>query len=74
MSNDSDHREARIVELEVRYTLQQDLLEQLSQALWEQQRLLDKLAARVEELEHRLTDSGEPEIVRTPEDYVPPHY
>ena len=74
MSNDSDHREARIVELEVRYTLQQDLLEQLSQALWEQQRLLDKLAARVEELEHRLTDSSEPETVRTPEDDVPPHY
>jgi SlyX protein len=74
MKDDSDPRDERIVELEVRFTLQQDLLQQLSDALWEQQRVLDRLSAKVKQLEQRASSADEPEAPRSPEDDVPPHY
>jgi SlyX protein len=64
--------EGRLVELELRYTEQQGLLEELSGVLAEQQKLLDALRAEVMLLRRKLeaepgvTDAGPPER--------PPHY
>ncbi len=74
MKDESDPRDERIVELEVRFTLQQDMLQELSDALWEQQRVLDRLTAKVKMLEQRAAQTSEPEAPRNPEDDVPPHY
>ncbi len=60
----------RLVDLEVRYTLQQDQLEQLSQVIWEQQRVIERLRSRLEALEGRDSQDG----ATGPVDEVPPHY
>ncbi|PTL74907.1 hypothetical protein DAT35_57845, partial [Vitiosangium sp. GDMCC 1.1324] len=45
-----DRNELRIVELELRYMQQQELLQELSEVLYEQQRELSALRAEVEAL------------------------
>lgn len=64
---------SRLAELEARYTLHQDLLDELSDVIWRQQRELDQLAARAAALEKRLATqlAGD---VPPPDDEVPPHY
>lgn len=66
--------EARLVELEVRYTHQERALEELSDVVYRQQQLIDTLERRVKALEKRLVDLGEPVPARDPKDEVPPHY
>jgi SlyX protein len=62
-------RDARLVELEVKFTHQQALLDELSGVLFAQQTFIDKLEARVKDLERRLADLGEPIPTEKP-----PHY
>ncbi len=61
----------RLVDLEVRYTHQQDVLDKLSDAVFEQQKVIDALSARVKALEERVTHLLED---RGPADQPPPHY
>jgi SlyX protein len=61
--------EAKITDLEVRYTHQQRLLDELSSVVYEQSRTIAKLEARVGDLEKRLRGVEEP-IGNEP----PPHY
>ncbi len=63
---------ARVTELEARYTLQADLLQKLSDVLWEQQKTIDLLTARITRLEERLKSLGEAETAD--DDDPPPHY
>lgn len=72
--DDTDGLEARITELETRYTLQQDTLEQLSDVVWRQQQTIETLMKRIEALEARLrtvTESMEESAI---DDGPPPHY
>jgi SlyX protein len=64
---------ARIVDLEVRYSHQQVELNELSEVVYRQQRVVDHLNRRIQALEKKLADAddGGP---RNPEDEVPPHY
>lgn len=64
-----DARDERIVELEVRFTHQQALLDELSSVLFAQQSTIDRLEGRVRDLERRIADLGEPIHVEKP-----PHY
>lgn len=64
----------RLDELEARYTLQQDQIEQLSQVVWEQQRSLDALVAEVRRLRERLQGLGGSSPLTGAEDEKPPHY
>ncbi len=64
--------ESRIVELELRYMQQQELLQQLSDALYTQQRELDALRAEVGQLKKKLQD--EPGLVDARQHEKPPHY
>jgi SlyX protein len=64
--------ESRIVELELRYMQQQELLQQLNEVMYAQQRELDALRAEVESLKKKL--EGEPGLVDARQQERPPHY
>jgi SlyX protein len=74
VSAELSRAEARILELEVRYTHQNQTLEHLSDVIYRQQQLIDKLTERVRVLEDKAGGAGVPEAPRTLEDDVPPHY
>ncbi|MBK6513199.1 MAG: SlyX family protein [Polyangiaceae bacterium] len=59
----------RLTDLEIRYTHQERLVEDLSRVVHEQRALIDRLDGRVKELERRLFTLEDP----TPNE-VPPHY
>jgi SlyX protein len=61
--------EERLTELEIRYTHQQDMIEQLSDLVARQGRLLDALRAEIDRL-RRQAEADEP----TPPNERPPHY
>lgn len=60
---------ARLVDLEIRYTHQARLLEELSQELFEQRRLIEQLEKRLDASEKRVAPQGE-DFPNEP----PPHY
>lgn len=64
--------EKRLTELEIRYTHQEGLLAELSTVLFEQQRTIARIEARLRELEARVTESGD-SMEPVPND-PPPHY
>lgn len=64
--------ESRIVELELRYMQQQDLLQELNDVLYAQRRELDALKAEVDLLKKKL--EGEPGLVDAQRQEKPPHY
>ena len=62
-----DALEARITELEIRYTHQEALLQTLSDLIREQQTIIDALARQLRALEGRFEDEAPPHE-------RPPHY
>jgi SlyX protein len=64
--------ESRIVELELRYMQQSELLQELSDVLYAQQQELGALRAEVEHLKRKL--EGEPGLVDAKQQERPPHY
>lgn len=64
--------DARLAELELKFTEQAQLLEELSQVIYRQQQQLDALAAEVAHLGKRL--EAEPGLVDATRDDKPPHY
>jgi SlyX protein len=64
--------EARVVELELRYTEQQALLEDLSGVVADQQKTIDRLIAELRLLKKKL--EGEPGVTDSGPVERPPHY
>lgn len=64
--------DTRLIELEVRYTQQQELLQQLSDVVYAQQRSLEALQAELGLLRRKL-GALEPGLTEGPPD-KPPHY
>lgn len=64
--------ENRLVELELRYMEQQNLLHELSGVLYQQQKQLDALWAEVNLLKKKT--AGEPGLVDQTQLERPPHY
>jgi SlyX protein len=64
--------ESRIVELELRYMQQQELLQELSEVLYAQRRELDGLKSELELVKKKL--EGEPGLVDARQQEKPPHY
>ncbi|WP_224369193.1 SlyX family protein [Hyalangium versicolor] len=64
--------ESRLIELELRYMQQSELLQQLSDVLYAQQQTLDALRAEVELLKRKL--EGDPGLVDAKQQERPPHY
>jgi SlyX protein len=64
--------EARLIELELRYMQQAELLQQLSDVLYAQQQELNALRVEVDHLKRKL--EGEPGLVDAKQQERPPHY
>ena len=64
--------ESRIVELELRYMQQQELLQELSEVLYAQRQELDALRAELELVKKKV--EGEPGLVDARQQEKPPHY
>ena len=64
--------ESRFMELELRYMQQAELLQQLSDVLYTQQKALDALKSEVDLLKRKL--EGDPGLVDARQQERPPHY
>lgn len=71
-SDDAQQNDARLNELEIRFTQQQELLQELSEVLYAQQRELDALRLEVGGLKKKL--EGDPGLVDARQQERPPHY
>ncbi len=65
----TDTTDARIVELEIRYTQQEHVIDQLSEVLRDQQRQIDRLTRAIEDLQAPQGSEGD-----APANDPPPHY
>lgn len=63
-----------LIDLEIRFTHQQDHLEQLDRVIYQQQQQIDRLLEKIELLEKRLKTIGDSNILTAGEDVPPPHY
>ena len=70
--SDREELAARLAEIETRFTLQQDVIDKLSEVAWKLQKELDALALRVKELEAKRVTGEGGEV--DPIDEPPPHY
>lgn len=69
----SDTTEKRLMELEIKASFSEDLLEQLNQTIYRQQREIDALAREIGQLKLQAQQSGGA-APRSPADDLPPHY
>lgn len=66
--------EDRIAELEMKLTFQDNLLEELNQALVEQQFVIDKMQIQLRYLANKLKDMQLSNVASRAEETPPPHY
>jgi SlyX protein len=65
--------EARVIELEIKTSFNEDLLEQLNQTVFRQQEQIDALIRELREL-RRQNPEGGAGAPRSARDELPPHY
>ena len=70
----SKNLEPRIAELEMKFTFQETIIEELNQALIEQQFLIDKMQVQLRYLVNKLKDVQPSNIATQAEETPPPHY
>ena len=70
----SKNLEPRIAELEMKLTFQETIIEELNQALIEQQFLIDKMQVLLRYLVNKLKDVQPSNIATQAEETPPPHY
>ena len=70
----SKNLEPRIAELEMKLTVQETIIEELNQALIEQQFLIDKMQVQLRYLVNKLKDVQPSNIATQAEETPPPHY
>ena len=70
----SKNLEPRIAELEMKLTFQETIIEELNQALIEQQFLIDKMQIQLRYLVNKLKDVQPSNIATQAEETPPPHY
>jgi protein slyX homolog len=70
----SKNLEPRIAELEMKLTFQETIIEELNQALIEQQFLIDKMQVQLRYLVNKLKDVQSSNIATQAEETPPPHY
>jgi SlyX protein len=63
----------RLMELEIKAAYAEDLLDQLNQTIYEQQKQIDLLLREVAELRRQLPEASSP-LLRSLRDELPPHY
>ena len=70
----SKNLEPRIAELEMKLTFQETIIEELNQALIEQQFLIDKMQVQLRYLVNKLKDVQPSNLATQAEEPPPPHY
>ena len=70
----SKNLEPLIAELEMKLTFQETIIEELNQALIEQQFLIDKMQVQLRYLVNKLKDVQPSNIATQAEETPPPHY
>lgn len=66
--------EQRLAELEMKLTFQDNLLEELNQALVEQQFIIDKMQLQLRYMAEKLKDMQPSNVASRAEETPPPHY
>jgi len=66
--------EARLVNIETKITFQEDLIEALNKAVYQQQKKLDRLEAVCESLVRHIESLAEARNEEMPANERPPHY
>lgn len=66
--------EQRLAELEMKLTFQDNLLEELNQALIEQQFVIDKMQLQLRYVAEKLKDMQPSNVASRAEETPPPHY
>jgi SlyX protein len=66
--------ESRIVDLEIRVTHQEAALQQLSDVLVQQQKLIDRLTGEVDALKEQMRAQAAFPVAPASEETPPPHY
>lgn len=70
----ADELQARVTELELRYSEQEDTIQQLSSEVFDLQQRVDILVKQLRDLKQRVPPEPEAGPPRTLEDEKPPHY
>jgi SlyX protein len=65
--------EQRLMDLEIKASFTEDLVEQLNQTIFRQQQQLDAVIRQVSQLQQQVPDGG-PGAFRSLRDELPPHY
>ncbi len=74
MTPDEQMTEARLIDIEIKITRQEDLLESLNQVVYQQQKKIDKLEALCAVLSRHAQDAPGSEGERNAAQDKPPHY
>lgn len=66
--------EDRLIDIEVKLSRQEDMVETLNQTVYRQQKKIDELEALCSALARRVKDMAGTDTERNPADERPPHY
>lgn len=66
--------QARVMELEIKASYTEDLLEQLNMTIYRQQQQIDRLIDELRDLRRRVPEGAAPGGAATLRDELPPHY
>ena len=70
----SDILEQKIIDLEIRLTHQEDHILSLDKIIYEQDKLLNRLLEKVKQMDEKLKNTSENNILSSEEETPPPHY
>jgi SlyX protein len=68
-----DETDRRLIELEIKASYAEDLLDQLNATIYRQQQQIDRLLHELVDLRHQLPEPGAG-APRNPRNELPPHY
>ena len=64
----------KLIDLEIRFTHQENHIEELDKVIYQQQKTIDSITERLSELERRLKTATENNILSQSDETPPPHY
>ena len=74
VTTDTPAMESRIIDLEIRLTHQEAMLQELNDVIIHQQKMIDSLNAEVGKLKQHLRESAPSNIADASQETPPPHY
>ena len=66
--------EEKLIDLEIRLTHQENHIEELDKIIYQQQKTMDSMTERLDDLERRLKTATENNILSPADEVPPPHY